>query len=55
VASFVVRRLSQTFLVVLMSALVCFVLLRYVGDPVNNMVGQAASLAEREAMRKGSR
>jgi peptide/nickel transport system permease protein len=52
VASFVVRRLSQTFLVVLMSALVCFVLLRYVGDPVNNMVGQAASLAEREAMRK---
>jgi peptide/nickel transport system permease protein len=52
VASFVVRRLSQTFLVVLMAALACFVLLRYVGDPVNNMVGQAASLAEREAMRK---
>jgi len=28
------------------------VLLRYVGDPVNNMVGQAASLAERDAMRR---
>jgi peptide/nickel transport system permease protein len=28
------------------------VLFRYVGDPVNNMVGQAASMADREAMRR---
>src|SRR5258707_12765324 len=29
-----------------------FALMRYVGDPVNNMVGQAATLTEREAMRR---
>jgi peptide/nickel transport system permease protein len=52
VTAFLVRRLSQTLIVVLMAALACFVLMRYVGDPVNNMVGQAASLAEREAMRR---
>jgi peptide/nickel transport system permease protein len=52
VGTFVVQRLSQTLFVVLAAALASFVLLRYVGDPVNNMVGQAASLADREAMRR---
>jgi peptide/nickel transport system permease protein len=47
-----VNRLAQTVLVVLAAALVSFLLFRYVGDPVNNMVGQAATLAEREAMRQ---
>ena len=50
-ATFVLQRLSQALFVLLAAALASFVLLRYVGDPVNNMVGQAASLAEREAMR----
>jgi len=50
--SFLVQRLWQTLFVVLGAALMCFVLMRYVGDPVNNMVGQAASLADREAMRR---
>lgn len=49
---FIASRLAQTLVVVLIAALVSFVLFRFVGDPVNNMVGQAASLAEREAMRK---
>ena len=48
----VVNRLSQTVLVLLVAALVSFSLIRYVGDPVNNMVGQAASLADRVAMRQ---
>ena len=48
----VVNRLSQTVLVLLVAALVSFALIRYVGDPVNNMVGQAASLADRLAMRQ---
>jgi peptide/nickel transport system permease protein len=52
VASYFIRRLSQTVFVVLAAALVAFALFRYVGDPVNNMVGQAASMAEREAMRR---
>ena len=50
--SFVIQRLSQTIFVVLAAALVSFALFRYVGDPVNNMVGQAASMADREAMRR---
>ena len=50
--SFFIQRLSQTVFVVLAAALVSFAMFRYVGDPVNNMVGQAASLADREAMRR---
>jgi peptide/nickel transport system permease protein len=52
VGSFFIQRLSQTIFVVLAAALVSFALFRYVGDPVNNMVGQAASIADREAMRR---
>ena len=48
---FIIGRLGQTLIVLLVAALVSFMLFRYVGDPVNNMVGQAASLADREAMR----
>ena len=51
-ATFILQRLSQALFVLLAAALASFVLLRYVGDPVNNMVGQAASLADREAMRQ---
>ena len=50
--SFFIQRLSQTVFVVLAAALVSFAMFRYVGDPVNNMVGQAASLADRETMRR---
>ena len=50
--SFLIHRLSQTIFVVLAAALVSFAMFRYVGDPVNNMVGQAASMADREAMRR---
>lgn len=48
---YVLNRLGQTVLVVVVAGVVAFALFRYVGDPVNNMVGQAASLADREAMR----
>ncbi len=34
-------------------ALIAFGLFRYVGDPINNMVGQDTSLQEREALREG--
>ncbi|MFC5068536.1 ABC transporter permease [Flaviflagellibacter deserti] len=49
---FLISRLGQTILVLFVAAFVSFALFRYVGDPVNNMVGQAASLADREAMRQ---
>src|SRR3979409_86033 len=49
---FMIGRLGQTLIVLLVAALVRFALFRYVGDPVNNMVGQAASIADRDAMRR---
>ncbi|WP_375460275.1 ABC transporter permease [uncultured Enterovirga sp.] len=48
---FLLGRLGQTVVVLLVAAFVSFVMLRFVGDPVNNMVGQSATLAERETMR----
>lgn len=51
-ASFILNRLPQVVVVVLVAALVSFSLFRFVGDPINNMVGQAASLADREVMRQ---
>jgi peptide/nickel transport system permease protein len=48
---FLLGRMAQGVLVLLAAALVCFAMLRFVGDPVNNMVGQSATLSERQAMR----
>ena len=48
---FLLGRLAQALVVLLAAAFLCFVMLRFAGDPVNNMVGQSASLGEREAMR----
>ncbi len=50
--AFVIRRLLQSILVMLTVALIAFALFRYVGDPINNMVGQDTSLVEREALRE---
>jgi len=52
VGRFILKRLFETILVVITAALACFVLLRYVGDPVNNMLGQAATIEQRETMRR---
>ncbi|MEM7653963.1 MAG: ABC transporter permease, partial [Pseudomonadota bacterium] len=50
--AFVIRRLMQSILVMLSVALIAFGLFRFVGDPINNMVGQDTSLEEREALRE---
>jgi peptide/nickel transport system permease protein len=50
--SFLLSRLAHAALVLLATAFISFVIIRYVGDPVNNMVGQAATLEDREAMRR---
>ncbi len=44
-------RLAQALLVLLVVAAASFALFRFVGDPVNNMVGQEASAEERAAIR----
>ena len=49
--SYLLSRLGQGLVVMLAAAVVAFALFQYVGDPVNNMVGQAASTADRAALR----
>ncbi|HXY99897.1 MAG TPA: ABC transporter permease [Stellaceae bacterium] len=50
--AFILRRLVQSVAVMLAVGLVAFMLFRYVGDPVNNMVGQDTSLADRARLRQ---
>jgi peptide/nickel transport system permease protein len=50
--AFIVQRLIQSIVVMLVVAFACFGLFRYVGDPINNMVGQETSIADREALRE---
>src|SRR5439155_16115757 len=49
---FIIRRLFQAVLVMLVVSLIAFALFNFVGDPVNNMVGQDTSLADRERLRQ---
>ncbi len=50
--SFLIKRLLQSILVMLTVALIAFSLFRYVGDPINNMVGQDTTLEERADLRE---
>jgi peptide/nickel transport system permease protein len=50
--AFVVRRLLQSVAVMLAVGLIAFGLFRYVGDPINNMVGQETSLEQRVQLRE---
>ncbi|MFN4010555.1 MAG: ABC transporter permease [Pannonibacter sp.] len=50
--AFILRRLVQSVLVMLVVALVSFSLFRYVGDPVATMMGQEATVADREELRE---
>ena len=49
---FVVQRLAQAVLVMLTVALVSFALFQFVGDPVTNLLGQDATLQQREQLRR---
>ena len=51
-ARFLLRRVLQAVLVMLAAALVSFVLFNYVGDPINNMVGQEATAEDRALLRE---
>ena len=50
--AFILRRLLQSVAVLLTVGLVAFSLFRYVGDPINAMVGQDTPAQEREALRE---
>src|SRR5690348_13159290 len=50
--AFIIQRLFQSVLVMLTVALIAFALFNYVGDPINNMVGQDTTQADRERLRQ---
>ena len=50
--AFIIRRLLQSILVMLTVAMIAFGLFRYVGDPINNLVGQETTLQERQHLRE---
>lgn len=50
--SFILQRLAQSTLVMLVVGLIAFGMFRFVGDPINNMVGQDTTLEERIELRK---
>jgi peptide/nickel transport system permease protein len=50
--AFVIRRLVQSVFVMLTVAFIAFSLFNYVGDPINNIVGQDTSLQDRERLRQ---
>ena len=50
--AFVLRRLLQSVSVMLVVGLIAFSLFRFVGDPINNMVGQDTGDKDRQELRK---
>jgi peptide/nickel transport system permease protein len=52
VIAFVVRRLLQSIVVMLVVALLAFSMFRYIGDPINQMVGVETSSEQRAELRE---
>jgi peptide/nickel transport system permease protein len=50
--AFLLRRATQALLVMILVALLAFALFRFVGDPINQMVGIETSAQERELLRQ---
>ncbi|WP_108663414.1 ABC transporter permease [Acuticoccus kandeliae] len=50
--AFIVRRIAQAILVMLVVSLISFTMFRFVGDPVNQMVGIETTPAERAELRE---
>ena len=50
--AFIIRRLIQSIVVMLVVGLIAFVMFRFVGDPVDQMVGLETSIEDRERLRE---
>ncbi len=50
--AFIIRRLAQSVLVMLVVALIAFAVFRFVGDPIASMVGVETRIADQEIMRE---
>ena len=49
--AFIIRRLGQSFLVLLVTGLVAFSMFRFIGDPIDNMLGQERTIEDVERLR----
>ena len=49
--AFVIRRIGQSLLVLLVVGLVAFSMFRFVGDPIDNMLGQERTIEDVERLR----
>ena len=50
--AFIIRRLLQAVIVMVVVSLIAFLMFRFVGDPINQMVGIETSVEQREALRE---
>ncbi|TKT80364.1 ABC transporter permease [Aquamicrobium sp. LC103] len=50
--TFILRRLLQSIVVMLVVAFVAFLIFRFVGDPVSSMLGQDSTMADHEQLRE---
>src|SRR5260370_10503324 len=50
--AFIIRRLLQSIAVMLTVAFIAFALFNFVGDPINNMVGQDTTQQDRDQLRQ---
>ena len=46
----ILRRLAQSVVVLFLVALISFLIFRYVGNPVDNLLGQEATVEQRAAL-----
>lgn len=51
-STYILKRLFQGIIVLLAVSLICFVIFRFMGDPVLSLAGRYATLEEREVVRK---
>ena len=49
---FILRRLLQAVIVMLTVAFIAFMLFQYVGDPVTSLLGQDATVEQRDQLRR---
>ena len=49
--AFIIRRIGQSILVLLIVGLVAFSMFRFVGDPIDNMLGQERTIEDVERLR----
>jgi peptide/nickel transport system permease protein len=49
--AFIIRRIGQSILVLLITGLVAFSMFRFIGDPIDNMLGQERTQADIERLR----